>query len=76
MDDLLYKKFVKRWESVINLPPQTLGPLTPLYKMVVQRLKVMPWPLLLAVSLGIALGLYLLLGSAVTFLVTILQRGF
>lgn len=76
MDDAIYKKFVKRWESVIDLPPQTLGPLTPLYKSAVSRLKIMPWPALLVVSLGVAVGLYLILGSAITFLVTLLQRGF
>ena len=76
MTDLLYNKFVKRWEEVTDLPTQTVGPLTPFYKAFVKRLKVMPWPLLVAGSLVLVVGLYLLLGSAVTLLVTILQRGF
>lgn len=76
MTDALYQKFVKRWEEVSELPPQTLGPLTPYYKMVVKRLKVMPWPYFVAVSVVVVLGLYLIIGTTLTFLVSILQRGF
>jgi len=75
MTDALYHKFVKRWEEVVDLPPQTVGPLTPLYKSAVKRLKVMPWPMLVIGSLFMVIGLYLLLGSAITLLVSILQRG-
>lgn len=76
MTDTTYKKFVARWLEVTELPPQTLGPLTPAYKWLVRRLKVMPWPMLVVVSLVTVVGLYLLLGSAVTLLVSILQKGF
>lgn len=76
MTDAVYQKFVKRWEEVTDIPPQSLGPLTPYYKMVVARFKVMPWPLLVLGSVGLVLGCYVLVGSAVTFLVTLLQRGF
>ncbi len=76
MTDALYQKFVKRWEEVTELPPQTIGPLTPFYKMLVKRLKIMPWPFLLVLSIGLVIGLYFLAGSAVTLLVTLLQRGF
>lgn len=71
-----YQKFVKRWEEVTDLPPQTVGPLTPLYKAMTRRLKVMPWPLLVVISILTVVGLYLLLGSAITLLVSLLQRGF
>jgi len=71
-----YQKFVKRWEEVMDLPPQTVGPLTPYYKALVRRLKVMPWPALVLCSLILVIGLYLLIGSAITLLVSILQRGF
>ncbi len=71
-----YQKFVKRWEEVTDLPPQTLGPLTPYYKALTRRLKVMPWPLLVIFSLLVVVGLYVLLGSAVTLIVSLLQRGF
>lgn len=76
MKDIVYRRFVKRWEEVIDLPPQTLGPLTPLYKAIMRRLKVMPWPALVGVSLVTIVGLYLLIGSTVTLLVTLLQKGF
>jgi len=76
MGDALYNKFVKRWEEVTDLPPQTVGPLTPFYKKAAIRLKVMPWPLLVIGALLLVICLYLLIGSAVTLLVSILQRGF
>ena len=76
MSDTLYKKFVHRWEEVVDLPPQSVGSLTPYYKMVTKRLKVMPWPLLIVLSVLVVLALYLVIGSTVTFLVSLLQRGF
>jgi hypothetical protein len=76
MTDALYQKFVKRWEEVTDLPPQTLGPLTPYYKKAVGRLKVMPWSILVIGSLFLVVGLYVLLGTAITLLVSVLQRGF
>lgn len=76
MTDVLYKKFIKRWEEVMDLPPQTLGPLTPLYKLVTKHLKVMPISALLVVSLVCVVGIYILYGSTITLLVSILQRGF
>lgn len=76
MADSTYQKFVRRWEEVTDIPPQTLGPLTPYYKRVTRRLKVMPWPVFVASSILVVIALYMLLGSAITFLVTILQRGF
>ena len=71
-----YSRFVKRWEEVTDLPPQTVGPLTPYYKRLTRRLKVMPWPALVLCSLLSVVGLYLILGSAVTLIVSLLQRGF
>jgi hypothetical protein len=75
-DTTVYQKFVKRWEEVTELPTQTVGPFTPLYKRVTKRLKVMPLPLLVLLSVVVVAGLCVLLGSAVTFLVSLLQRGF
>ena len=76
MKTTTYRRFVKRWEEVTDLPPQTVGPLTPYYKLITRRLKVMPWPALVVGSLVVAIVLYLVLGSAVTTLVSLLQRGF
>ncbi len=71
-----YQKFVKRWEEVTDLPPQTVGPLTPYYKAITRRLKVWPWPLLVVSSLIVVGGVYLIAGSAVTLIVSLLQKGF
>ncbi len=76
MSDVIYRKFVKRWEEVTDLPPQTLGPLTRPYKRLTKRLKVMPWPWLVVASVFLVAGLYFFVGPAITFLVTLLQRGF
>lgn len=76
MRDVTYQKFVARWEKVIDLPPQTLGPLTPLYKTCVRLLKVMPWPYFVLLSIAVVIGLYVMIGSAITILVTLLQKGF
>ena len=76
MTDVIYKKFVRRWEEVTDLPPQTVGLLTPYYKIITRRLKVMPWPLLVLSSVCIVIALYVILGSAVTLIVSLLQKGF
>lgn len=76
MTDLVYQKIVRRWMEVTDLPPQTLGPFTPYYKAITKRLKVMPWPALVGASLIIIIGLFLILGSTISFIVSILQRGF
>lgn len=71
-----YYQFLKQWEGVMDLPPQTVGPFTPYYKKLTKRLKVMPWPLLLVGSVGIVLVLYAWLGSSIATVVSLLQRGF
>lgn len=76
MTDITYRKFVKRWEEVVDLPPQTLGPLTKLYKQMTKRLKVMPMPWFIVASVLLAGVLYVVFGPAISSLVTILQRGF
>ncbi|MBI5449642.1 hypothetical protein HY948_05005 [Candidatus Gottesmanbacteria bacterium] len=76
MNDATYQKFLHRWEQVTDLPPQTVGPFTPYYKRAVKRLKVMPWPVLVGVGLVSAIVLYVALGSAVTLVASLLQRGF
>lgn len=76
MTHTTYTKFFRRWEEVTNLPPQTAGPFTGMYKRLTKRFKVMPWPWFAAASVVFAVGVYLALGPAVSFLVTTLQRGF
>lgn len=74
--DTTYQKFVKRWEEVTDIPPQSLGPFTGVYKQITKRLKVMPWPWFVAASIGFVFVLYVLVGSAITILTTILQNSF
>ena len=76
MADITYQKFVKRWEEVVEIPPQSLGPLTKVYKLVTKRLKIMPWPWFVAGSFCIAAALYIMFGSAVSVIASLLQRGF
>lgn len=71
-----YHKFLKHWQEVVDLPIQNVGPLTPYYKMLSRRLKVMPWPVFVIISALIVIGLYYLLGPSIVRLVSILQRGF
>jgi len=76
MKSTLFGQVVKRWEEVTDLPPQTVGPFTPYYKMVTKRLKVMPWIFFAIGGVGIAITLYVLFGSSLSVIVTLLQRGF
>jgi hypothetical protein len=76
MKDALYERFQKKWDETTDLPPQTVGPLTPYYKMVTKRLKVMPLPLLILLSIVLIIALFFVFGTGITFLTSILQRGF
>ena len=76
MSDARYERFQKNWNEVTDLPPQTVGPFTPYYKMVTKRLKIMPLPKLIIISIICILALLYIFGSGITFLASILQRGF
>jgi len=76
MKDAAYEKFVNQWEKTTELPTQTLGPLTPYYKMITKRLKVFPWPLFLLLGIGFVVGLYVIFGAGIVPITSILQRGF
>ncbi len=76
MNDILYQKFVKRWEEVTDIPPQKFGILTPYYKYIVGWVKSAPWLFLVCAAALTVVGLYYVLGPSVTYLVTLLQRGF
>lgn len=76
MTDSLYDRFVTQWEKVTELPPQSVGPLTPVYKRTVRFFKVDPWRILLPVSLLIASGVALILEVTAVQIANLLQRGF
>lgn len=71
-----YHKFVSRWKETMELPPQTVGPFTGLYKSITHRLKTMPIPTLVIISALLVTILVLWLGPSVTTIVTLLQKGF
>lgn len=76
MKDRLFDRLQKKWNETMELPPQTVGPFTPYYKMVTRRLKVMPFPVLVLCSIVCICFLFFLFGSGITFLTSLLQRGF
>ena len=79
MVDALYQKFVERWEEVTDIPPQTLGPLTPLYKRAARYLKIMPWPFLVVGAgffvLGIFLVVVLVWGGVLAYFLRLILCG-
>jgi hypothetical protein len=76
MKDMVYERFQKKLNEVMEIPPQTVGPFTPYYKMLTKRLKIMPIPILIVVSVICICFLFLIFGSGITFITSMLQRGF
>jgi len=76
MSDARYERFQKKWNEVTDLPTQTVGPFTPYYKMITKRLKVMPLPKLIFISIVCILALFFIFGSGITRIVSLLQKGF
>lgn len=75
-EDRLYQSFFAKWQEVTEMPPQTVGPLTPLYKKTVPYLKVAPWRILGPLSLVLAALVALLMEVTAVQIASILQRGF
>lgn len=76
MKDKTFENIMVKWQQVIELPPQELGPFTWIFKLVSSRLKVMPWPLFVVSSILLVLLLFVFFGSYIIFIVETLQRGF
>ncbi|MFH0749893.1 MAG: hypothetical protein V1917_03190 [Candidatus Gottesmanbacteria bacterium] len=76
MNTFKYDKFVARWKETTELAPQGVGPLTGVYKRLTHRLKIMPIPTLVLVSLVLVSGVVFFLGPSIASFVTFLQRGF
>lgn len=74
--DPLHDNFMRRWEEVTELPPQTVGSFTPMYKRTVRHFKVDPWRILMPVSFLIATAIALILEVTAVQIANILQRGF
>lgn len=74
--DPLYHKFIKQWEEVTQIPPQTVGPLTPVYKRTVVHLKVAPWRIIVPAVFIITAFIALVLEVTAVQVASILQKGF
>lgn len=75
-NDKFYQVLVSKMQEVAVVPPQSVGPLTPFYKMVVPQLKYSPWRSMSVISILLAFFLYLVLGPILVKLASILQFGF
>ncbi len=76
MKDKTYENIIARWQQVMEIPPQELGPFTSYFKIISSKLKVMPWMLFLFCSLLFVTALFMFFGSSIIFIVETLQRGF
>ena len=76
-NEKLYELLVSKMHEVSMLPPQTVGPLTPLYKRIVPYFKVSPWKSIALVSLFATTLVYFLFGMSLLIkLASLLQFGF
>lgn len=75
-EDKLYRLLVSKMHEVAVVPPQRIGPLTPIYKRLALRLKFYPWVSTGLIALVASLFLYILLGSHLVKFISILQFGF
>lgn len=76
MKDLFYQKLVERMSEIAVVAPQRVGPFTPLYKKITPYVKEKPWKILVFSSIVASFLMYLLLGSLVVKITSILQFGF
>ena len=72
----LYQNFYSRWIEVVDLPPQTIGPLTPLYKRAVPFFKQAPWRILIPIALIIVCVVALVHNLTAPQVASLLQKGF
>lgn len=72
----LYTKFIAKWSEVTELPPQTVGPLTPLYKRAVPYFKIDPWRVIIPVALVFITVTVIILRGTAAEITSVLQLGF
>ena len=75
-NDKLYDLLVAKMHEVMVVPPQTVGPLTPIYKKVVPQFKYFPFKALLPISLFAIFMAYLMFGTWLVKLAELLQKSF
>lgn len=75
-NDKLYQNFYSKWKEVTDLPTQTVGPFTPLYKLSVPWLKIAPWRILVPLAIILVSITMFLLEVTSPQIASILQRAF
>ena len=71
-----YRELIIKMHEVSVVPPQTVGPLTPVYKKVVRELKFFPFKVIIPISFLFILFAYLIFGTWLVKLAETLQTGF
>jgi len=74
--DKTYESLVKKMNEVSALSPQTLGPFTSVYRVIIPFFKRAPWRPLMLGSFAVTVIMNMLLGTSVVIVVSILQHGF
>ena len=73
--DRIYRSLVAKMQEMAVVPPQRLGLLTPFYKKVVPVFKTSPLKSLLFLSVAATFSAFILFGSRLVKLASILQAG-
>jgi hypothetical protein len=76
MTDKTFDNIMTKWQQIVDLPPQDLGPFTGVFKIFSGKLKVMPWTLFLMGSFLLVMLLFFFFGPQIIYIVETLQRGF
>lgn len=74
--DALYSNIHKRWQEVMMVPPQNVGPLTPYYKKVVPFFKTAPWRIIIPIALLVIAIAMISTNFTAAQITSILQRAF
>lgn len=74
--DKTYQMLIQKMHEVSTLPQQTMGPLTPLYRVVIPYAKEAPWRWFVLGSLVTGIFFYVVSGALIVKLVSTLQHGF
>ncbi len=75
-NDKLYEQLRERMYAVSSVPPQNVGVLTPFWKKIIPKVKESPVQALLAGGFLTTFFAWILLGTLVVRIVTLLQYGF
>ncbi|OGG03902.1 hypothetical protein A2W14_05535 [Candidatus Gottesmanbacteria bacterium RBG_16_37_8] len=75
-NDYFYQRLVDKMQQMAVIPPQTVGPLTPLYKRLVPQFKFFPFKILIPASFVAIIFAYLIFGLKLVKLASLLQLSF